>query len=229
MKRPALYPIAVPIGNFKDITLRAIETLKEVDIVIGEERSTTEKILKKYEIFDKEIIILNEHNEKDEAKNILHHIIDKKIAAALISEAGTPCVADPGAILVNLCNNYNIQVIPIPGVSCIMTALMTAGILENSFKYIGFLSPKTEIRQKELKELNKENIPVVFLETPYRMRPLLNDIMQFCGKNKQLTFAYKMTQKEEFVLNGSISDIIKKTESLKKGEFVIILFPGKNS
>ncbi len=227
LKRPALYPVAVPIGNYEDITLRAIETLKDSDLIIGEERATTERILKKYKIFNKEIILLNEHNEFEDAKSFLMQIIQNNLSVALISEAGTPCIADPGAILVNLCHEYHIPVVPIPGVSSIMTALMASGIINDSFKFIGFLSAKKEIRQNELKSLITESLPIVFLETPYRMRPLLKDIAMVCGPKKNLIFAYKLTQPEELIIKSNINDIIDKTQNLKKGEFVIILLPNK--
>jgi 16S rRNA (cytidine1402-2'-O)-methyltransferase len=223
--KPALYPVSVPIGNYDDITLRAINVLKNADLIIGEERSTTEKLLKKYDIHNKEIILLNEHNETNDAKSILLSIIQNNLSAALFSEAGTPCIADPGALLVNLCHEYHIPVVPIPGVSSIMTALMASGLVNDSFKFIGFLSVKKEIRLKELKSLNSEQQPIIFLETPYRMRPLLNDIEKVCGKNKNLIFAYKLTQPEEFIIKSNIVDIIQKTQNLRKGEFVIILLP----
>ena len=227
LKKKCLYPVAVPIGNFDDFTLRAIQTLKDADLIIGEERATTERILKRLQIQNKEIIILNEHNEKTEAKNILNYIVKQNYSAAMISEAGTPSVADPGAILINMFHQNNLSVIPIPGVSSIMTALMVAGN-ENynaSYKYVGFLSQKKEIRQKELKELNLEKIPIIILDTPYRMKPLLKDIKAICGNQKKIVFTYKLTQPEEFIIKSNITDVIAKTENLKKGEFVVIMLP----
>jgi len=222
--KKSLYPVAIPIGNPQDITLRAIETLKQADIIIGEERSTTERILKRLNIQNKEILLLNEHNEHTDAKDIFHHIISNNYSAALISEAGTPCLADPGAVLVNLFHEYNLPIIPIPGVSSITTTFMVSGLVKNSFKYIGFLSPNKETRRKELKQLSQEKIPCIILETPYRMKQILNDINDICGKNKQILFAYKLTQPEELIIKSTISDVITKTKDLKKGEFVILLY-----
>lgn len=225
LKKTCLYPVAVPIGNFEDITLRAIETLKQADLIIGEERSTTEKILKRLKIENKEIFTLNEHNEKSDAKEILNNILLNKLSVALISEAGTPCVADPGAVLVNLFHEYNLPVVPVPGVSSVMTAMMASGLLDDSFKFIGFLSANKEIRVNELKLLNTEKIPIVLLETPYRRKPLFKDILSVCGSHKKIIFAYKLTQPEELILKTTISDLINKTEELKKGEFVLIILP----
>ena len=264
MKKPILYIVAVPIGNYKDFTFRAVETLMTVDMVIGEERATTERLLKIVRVelnaplskggkggmipnvdtsglelsateqihetsqveanFTPTIFILNEHNEKEETITIFNYIVENKLSAALISEAGTPCFADPGASLVDLFHKNNLTVIPIPGVSSIMATMMVSGVLDNQgFYYFGFLSPKTEIRQSQLKKLNKEKLPVIIMETPYRMKPLLKDIQSICESDKRIVFAYKLTQPEELIIKSTISDVINKTKDLKKGEFVIIL------
>ena len=225
LQKKALYLVAIHIGNEQDITLRAIETLKNADLVIGEERPSTEKTLKRLGITNKEIITLNEHNEKKEATEILKYIMEKEISAALISEAGTPCIADPGASLVNLFHKHNLKVIPIPGVSSIITALMTSGIITEGFKYIGFLPANNEKRLTELKKLSTEKLPIVILETPYRMKAILKDIHNTFGNNKQIVFAYKLTQPNELIIKSTISDIITKTANLPKGEFVIVLLP----
>ena len=222
-KTPILFPIATPIGNYKDITIRAIEVLKSVDVIIAEEISTAERLLKKYDIIGKRIIALNEHNEKTDTKEIFENLVENNLSAALISEAGTPCLADPGASLVNLFHKNKLKISPIPGISSITATLMVSGLLTDKFKYIGFLSPKKEDRQKELKLLTNEKLPVIILETPYRRKAFLKDIHDILGPKKNMVFAYKLTQPEEFILKASISEIIKQTESLKKGEFVVVL------
>ena len=223
IKKKYLYLVSVPIGNFDDFTIRGIETLKNADIIIGEERATTEKILKKLGIFNKEILLLNEHNESKEALDIFHNIINNNLSAALISEAGTPCIADPGTILVNIFHQNKLPVVPVPGVSSIITAIMVSGITTDSFKYIGFLSSNSETRLKELKSLSKEKIPIVFLETPYRKKQVLNDISIVYGKNKIIVFAYKLTQPEEIVIKDTVFNVIEQTKDFKKGEFVIVI------
>jgi 16S rRNA (cytidine1402-2'-O)-methyltransferase len=237
-----LYLVAVPIGNDKDFTIRAIETLLSVDVIIGEEYSTTEKILKKakqlYErqniqkndgitLTKQEILILNEHNQSIEDENIFTYLVKNNLSAALISEAGTPCFADPGASLVNLFVSKRLRVIPIPGVSSLMATIMVSGInIETSgFRYFGFLSQKTEERQKQLKMLSSERVPVVLLETPYRMKVLLRDIQINCGDCRNIVFAYKLTYPDEFIIRDTISKVIQVTADLKKGEFAIVLLP----
>jgi len=223
MKKICLYPIAIPIGNNDDITLRAINILQNVDVVIGEERNTTEIFLKRNRVTNKEIIVLNEHNEKNEAISILHYLINNDSQAALISENGTPCIADPGASLVNLFHEYGLPVVPIPGASSIMAALMSAGIVQNCFQFTGFLSPKTEIRRQEIKNFLKITIPIIILETPYRRKVLLHDLQTICGAQKKIVFAYKLTMPDELIIKSTVEDVIKRTNDLQKGEFVIIL------
>ena len=221
----ALYLVAVPIGNYADITLSGIETLKNVDVVIGEERASTERTLKRLGILDKEIWILNEHNEQNEAQDIFRQIVDRDIFVALISEAGTPCIADPGAILVDLFHQHKLPVVPVPGVSSVMTAMMVAGLQKEDFKYIGFLSANTESRRKELKKHNDERIPIVFLEAPYRMKQVLKDIYDICGKDKRIVFCYKLTQPEETIIKATIKEVLDKIAAFKKGEFAVVLLP----
>jgi len=220
---PCLYIVATSIGNDLDFTFRSISTIKNVDIIIGEERSTTERVLKKLRVLNKEILLLNEHNEKLEAVQILNYIVENKFSAALISEAGTPCIADPGAVLVNLCYEHNISVIPIPGVSSIIAALMVSGLMLGAFKYLGFLPANKGERCKHLQNIKHEKIPIVILDTPYRRNMLLNDIVTILGNQKQIVFAYKLTQPEELIIKSTAQTILKKTSTLPKGEFVIII------
>jgi len=229
LEKPCLYLVAVPIGNPDDITLRAIQTLKDADVIIGEERSTTEKILKRYGVVNKEILLLNEHNEATEALSIYEYITSKNISVALISEAGTPCIADPGATLVDICHRrvtiygVRVKIVPIPGVSSIMATLMISGLIKEPFKYIGFLPVKDDQRRLTLKNLAKENMPVIIMETPYRRRQLLSLIAEICGKDRQIVFAYKLTYPQEMILKCSVAEVIEKTDALPKGEFVVVV------
>ena len=223
MQKPCLYIVAVPIGNDLDFTLRGIDTVKNADIIIGEECSTTERMLKRLNIPGKEIIVLNEHNEESDALSIVKNIMEKSLSVALVSEAGTPCIADPGAMLVNLCYENGLKVVPIPGVSSIMATLMVSGLVKGSFKYIGFLSANKETRLRELKKIKNETIPIVLLDTPYRMKPLLNDIVLVLGSEKKMIFAYKLTQIEEMIIKSTAGDVKSKCNDLPKGEFVIVL------
>jgi len=216
-----LYVVAIPIGNRDDITLRALKILKDVDFVICEERKVGSKLLKKYDI-QKPFELLNEHNEKEQTLNILSRLVENNESAALISDAGTPLFADPGNELVWQCHQNNIPVIPIPGVSSLMTALMGSGLKLDKFQYYGFLPANKDKRISELRKLPK-NIDLVFLEAPYRLRQFLRDMIKIMGEKRQAIIAYKLTYPEEKFFWGNLKELSIMTEGLAKGEFVFIL------
>ncbi len=216
-----LYVVATPIGNPNDITLRALKVLKEVDFVICEERKVGSRFLKKYKI-EKPFELLNEHNEKEQTQNIKSRLTENIESAALISDAGTPLFADPGNELVHQCHQNNIPVIPIPGVSSLMTALMGSGLKLDRFLYYGFLPANKDKRLSELKKLPK-NIDLIFLEAPYRLKQLLRDMIRVLGEKRQAVIAYKLTFPEEKFFWGNMKELSIMTDGLAKGEFVFIL------
>ncbi len=216
-----LYVVATPIGNPDDITLRALKILKDVDFVICEERKIGSKFLKKYDI-KKSFELLNEHNEKEQTPNILSRLLENNESAALISDAGTPLFADPGNELVWQCHQNNIPVIPIPGVSSLMAALMVSGLKLDKFLYYGFLSANKDKRISEFRKLPK-NIDIVFLEAPYRLKQLLRDMIKILGEKRQSIIVYKLTFPEEKIFWGSLKELSIMTDGLAKGEFVFIL------
>ena len=218
-----LYIVSTPIGNYDDITLRALKTLKEVDFIICEEYKPTRRLLAHYEI-TKELFSLNEHNESEVASEIISEILSGK-TAALISDAGTPLFSDPGTILVNQAIEKEIQIIPIPGASSILSALVGSGFELNNFYYYGWLSPKKEIRRTQLQKLRSVNELIILMETPYRLQALLSDIERTFGKNQFIVVAFKLTQNGEKFFRGTVNSIIKTTSSKEKlkGEFVLLL------
>ncbi|HHE37923.1 MAG TPA: 16S rRNA (cytidine(1402)-2'-O)-methyltransferase [Candidatus Cloacimonetes bacterium] len=216
-----LFVVATPIGNPDDITFRALKILKEVDFVIFEEHKVGSRFLKKYGI-EKPFELLNEHNEKDQTQNILTRLLENQESAALISDAGTPLFADPGNELVWQCHQNNIPVIPIPGVSSLMTALMGSGLKLNKFLYYGFLPANKDKRLSELKKLPR-NIDLIFLEAPYRLKQLLRDTIKILGEKRQAIIAYKLTYPEEKFFWGNLKELSIMTDGLAKGEFVCIL------
>lgn len=218
---PKLYIVATPIGNPDDITLRALKILKEVDFVICEEYKPGSKLLRSYEI-KKPLELLNEHNEKEQSKILLDRILIKGEKAALISDAGTPLFADPGNTLVWQCHQNGIPVIPVPGASSIMTALMGSGLAVDKFLYYGFLPANTEKRLTALKKV-PTHLNVIFLEAPYRLKPLLRDFRKVLGDHRQAIIAYKLTQSEEKFYWGNLKELAIQTQNLTKGEFVLIL------
>ena len=216
-----LFVVATPIGNKDDITLRALKILQEVDFVICEEYKMGSRLLKNYAI-QKPLELLNEHNEKEQSFELLKRFLENGETAALISDTGTPLFADPGNNLVWQCHQNGIKVVPIPGASSLLSALMVSGLKLEKFLYYGFLSANREMRISELKKLPK-NYDIIFLEAPYRLNSLLRDFRKVCGERREVVLAYKLTQPQEKIFWGNIKEMIMMTKDLPKGEFVFIL------
>ena len=216
-----LYVVATHIGNPDDMTLRALKVLKEVDFVICEEFKVGSRLLKVYDI-NKPLELLNEHNEAEQTQVILDRLIMNGETAAMISDAGTPLFADPGNNLVWLCHQSGIDVVPIPGASSIMAALMVSGLKLDQFLYYGFLPANKDERKRAIKRL-PNNYDLILLETPYRLKQFLADMKKILGANRQAIIAYKLTQPSEKIFWGSLQELILMTQEIPKGEFVFIL------
>ena len=220
--KPKLYIVSTPIGNYKDITLRALEILREVDFIVCEEYKEARRLLSNFEI-EKELISLNEHNENESAPIVVKKILDGE-NAALISDCGTPLFSDPGHYLIDLCISSKIELVPLPGASSLMPALAASGLDIEKFFYYGWLSPKTELRKMELKRLKNENRLIIILDTPYRLRKLLSEVSSIFGEKQKAVLAYKITMPEENFIRGTIKDILNTAEQKKlKGEFVLLV------
>lgn len=218
-----LFLVSIPIGNYEDITFRALKILKEVDFIICEEYKDAKRLLSHYQIAPKELISLNEHNEKDVVNEILLKIMEGK-SAALISDAGTPLFSDPGHLLVEVCISQNIKIIPIPGANSLLPALIGSGFNFEKFYYYGWLSPKKDERRKQLYDLKKIKEVIVLLDTPYRLKSLLSDIVKILGRNIRIVLAFQLTMKDEQFFRGSAGSILRIAEEKNlKGEFVLIL------
>jgi len=219
----SLYLVAIPIGSPDDLTIRAREILGSVDFVIGEEGDTTDRFLKSLGLV-KEIMLLNEHNEKRETGRILSFLHEGQ-SAALISDCGTPVVADPGKLLVQQAVAEGILLIPIPGASSLLAALVVSGFPIHKWYYRGFLSPKTELRRQELLALRDEPLTSIIMETPYRLEQLLTDMQDVLGREREIALCWQLTQKDESVVRGTIPQVLaeKEKRGWKKGEFVIVL------
>jgi 16S rRNA (cytidine1402-2'-O)-methyltransferase len=220
--KPKLYIVSTPIGNYKDITLRALEVLREVDFIVCEEYKEARRLLSNFDI-EKEMISLNEHNENETAPIVVQKILEGK-KAALISDCGTPLFSDPGHYLVDLCIANKIDLIPLPGASSLMPALVASGLDIEKFLYYGWLSPKTDIRKQVLKKLTNENRLIIILDTPYRLRKLLGEVSNIFGEKQKVVLAYKITMQEEQYFRGAIKDVSNIAEQKKlKGEFVLLV------
>lgn len=220
--KPILYIVPTPIGNYEDITLRSIKVLKEVDFIICEEPKPANRLLAHLEI-KKELISLNEHNQKEISQELANKILEGK-SAALISDAGTPLFSDPGHILVDYCISYKIKIIPLPGANSLLPTLVSSGLDIEKFYHYGWLSPKKDIRRQELYRLKKLKELIVLMETPYRIKRILGDIIQYFGPDQRIVLAYKLTMPEEIIFRNTATKILKEVEKKKlKGEFVLLL------
>ena len=218
-----LFVVSTPIGNYRDITLRALDVLAEVDAVIIEEYRQGSTLLKKLGVVEKELILLNEHNEKEDSLIIVEELKQGK-RYALISDCGTPVFADPGTELVRLSMENGISVIPVPGPSSLMAAISLSPLPLEEFYFVGFLPRKKEVRYKKLSTLKKLRIPIILMDAPYRLTRLLSEVIEVFGKACLITLAFDLTLATEKVLHGSIEHILKKMID-KKGEFILIVHP----
>jgi len=213
--------VAVPIGHPKDITLRALEVLKEADAVISEEYREGSKLLKKNGILDKELMLLNEHNEPEQTPIMLQALLAGK-HLALISDCGTPLFADPGTSLVNQALTLGIKVTPVPGPSSLSAALSISPLPLDHFYFEGFLPRKNEERMVRLKKIQGLNLPIILMDAPFRLGKLLKEVSQVFGRKQIVTLAYDLTLPNENIFHGTVSQILELTAG-KKGEFVLIL------
>jgi 16S rRNA (cytidine1402-2'-O)-methyltransferase len=217
-----LYLVAIPIGNYDDITFRAVAILKSVNIVVCEERSEGIRFLHHYGI-EKPIETLNEHNEAA-AATVIFDRLKEGISIALISDAGTPVFSDPGRVLVEKAIRHQIKIVPIPGASSLLPALIVSGFPIKEFVFAGFLSPKRERRITELRNLKKEQRTIVLMDTPYRLIQLLRDMAEVYGEMRRVCVAFDLTLPSEDIYHGTAPKLYQQfLKEEKKGEFVVVL------
>lgn len=216
-----LYTISTPIGNLSDFSFRAIEILNEIDYLICEDTRVTKKLLNHYKI-KSTLLPYNVFNENKLTDKYIKHLTDGK-NMGIVSDAGTPCISDPGYKLVNNCRQLNIEVISIPGPSSLISALSISGLPTDSFYFEGFL-PKKKGRKTKFEFLSSIPSTVVLFESPYRLVKTVNDILSFMG-NRQICICKELTKVYEEVMFGCVTDILmllSKIDKLK-GEYVIII------
>jgi len=217
-----LYLVSTPIGNYDDITIRALNVLNSVDLIICEEYREAKRLLSHYKI-EKELISLNEHNENESAGEVILKIKSGK-NAALISDCGTPLFSDPGHYLIQLCLSNNIDIVPIPGADSLLPALTGSGFPIENFFYYGWLSPKKERRRSELLKLKNVKEVIVILDTPYRLKTVLTDIVKYLGAKKNIVVAFQLTMENEKFFRGTAKEILEiAVKKNLKGEYVIII------
>ena len=218
-----LFVIGTPIGNLEDITLRAISILKNVDIILAEDTRNSRKLLNAHNI-DTKMMSYHDHSSEKEIKKIVSLLLEGK-ELALISDAGTPIISDPGYGLIRDCIRNDIGIVPIPGVSSITAAMSVSGLPSDSFTFIGFL-PQKKGRLKKIKELQKLDNTIILFESPFRLEKTLNQLLEHLG-DRAVVVGRELTKLYEEVIRGNLSKVIMHfSKSKVKGEIVIMI--GKN-
>ena len=214
-----LYLVATPIGNLEDITLRAIRILKEVDIIASEDTRQTLKLLNHLEI-KKHLITYPSHSTDDNQEEIIEEIRSGK-NVAIVSDAGTPVISDPGEDIVRSALCKDIEVIPIPGPCALITALIASGIDAKEFSFLGFLSTNKKIREKKLEEIKVAKNTFILYEAPHKLKATLKDLSKTIGTRK-IVLARELTKLHEEFIFGTAEELLEKMEE-PRGEFVIII------
>lgn len=215
-----LFVVGTPIGNLEDITHRAVSTLKSVDIILAEDTRNSKKLLNAHKIETK-MISYHEHSSEKEIEKIIDLLLKGK-DLALISDAGTPTISDPGYGLIRDCIKHDIIIVPIPGVSAITAAMSVSGLPSDSFTFIGFL-PQKKGRLKKIEQLNNIENTVILFESPYRLEKTLNQLLDNLG-NRPVVVGRELTKLYEEVIRGNLSEVIKYfSKSKVKGEIVIMI------
>jgi 16S rRNA (cytidine1402-2'-O)-methyltransferase len=219
-----LYIVPTPIGNLEDITLRALRILKEVDLIAAEDTRHTRNLLNHFGIATPLISYYRE-KEAERSEEILLRLQEGK-NVALVSDAGTPAISDPGAVVVHQAHDLGLTVVPLPGASALTTALSGSGITSAGFLFLGFLPAKAGQRRKALAAIATCEYPVVFYESPHRIDVFLADALEILGE-RQAFWARELTKSFEDLQSGTLSDLLaKSTEGRNRGEFVVIICPG---
>jgi 16S rRNA (cytidine1402-2'-O)-methyltransferase len=216
-----LYIVATPIGNLEDITLRAIRVLKEVDLIAAEDTRHSRILFNAYDI-QTPVISLHEHNEKGRSAMIISKL-KSGANVAYVSDAGTPCISDPGYHLVDLARDKDIRVVPIPGASAVITSLSVCGFPVDHFLFCGFLPPKENQRRRYLESIQNEQKTIIFYESPARIAGVLNDVLAVFG-DRQIVLARELTKMFEDIRRGPVSELIAQMSAVKaRGEFTVIV------
>ena len=216
-----LYIVATPIGNLEDITLRAIRVLKEVDVIAAEDTRHTRHLLDRYQI-ETQLTSYHDHNKEEKAPVLVSRLLEGK-SVALVSDAGTPGISDPGYFLINLAVDQKIPVVPIPGATAAIAALSVSGLPTDNFAFEGFLPAKHTARLKRLQELTNEERTIIFYEAPHKIVKTVEDMLQVFG-DRRAVITRELTKIHEETIRGTLTEILKRLhEGTVKGEFTIIL------
>ena len=219
MEKGILYLVATPIGNLEDITLRAINTLKEVDLIAAEDTRQTLKLLNHLEI-SKPLISYHRHNE-DVKTDLLIKKLEDGENIAIVTDAGTPAISDPGEEIVKEAIKNNIKVVPIPGACALINALIASGLDTKEFSFYAFLPLNKKLRKEKLEEVKNDGKTAIIYEAPHRLISTLNEIKELFG-NREVVVAKEITKIHETFIRGKIEEVIEKIEN-PKGEYIILI------
>ena len=219
-----LYLVATPIGNLDDITLRAIKVLEDVDIIAAEDTRHSLKLLNHLNI-SKPLISYHRHNEEIKSDLLINNLLEGK-NIAIISDAGTPVISDPGQEIVKVAIENNIKVTPIPGACALITALISSGLDASEFTFIGFLPLNKKNRKEKLEQIQNSTNTTILYEAPHKLLSTLQDLNNFL-ENRKIVLARELTKIHEEFISGTCDELLKKLEN-PKGEFVIIIEKNEN-
>lgn len=214
-----LYIVATPIGNLEDITLRALRVLKEVDLIAAEDTRQTLKLLNHYEI-NKPLISYHRHNEETKSEILIEKLRNGK-NIALVSDAGTPGICDPGEEVIKKAIEDNIEVIPIPGACAMINALIVSGISTKEFEFLGFLPLNKKLRRQKLKEIENSSKTIIIYEAPHKMKTTLGDLKEIL-KDRKIVLARELTKIHEEFIRKSIDELLSEIDTIK-GEMILII------
>lgn len=217
-----LYVVGTPIGNLDDMTYRAIKTLQEVDFITAEDTRVTLKLLNKFDIKNK-LISYHDHSTQQVTENIIDHIANGQ-NCAIVTDAGMPCISDPGEILVRMCHERGIPVKVVPGASAVVSALAISGLNTSRFTFEGFLSVTKKQRYEHLAMLVDEPRTMIFYEAPHKLKSTLIDMQKYFGENRKISLCREITKIYEEVLQMTLSQAIEYYSiNNPKGEFVLVI------
>ena len=215
---PTLYLVPTPIGNMGDITYRAVDVLREVEVIFSEDTRVTLNLLKYFDI-SKKLIALHDHNEEDLKEKVLEYLKDGK-NIALVTDRGTPIISDPGYKTVKYVTDKGFNVVSLPGATAFVPALTVSGLAPQPFLFYGFLNSKESKRKEELEKLSTEEETMIFYEAPHRIKSTLKLMLEVFG-DRNISISREISKKFESVYRGKISEVIDMVP--EKGEFVIVV------
>ncbi|GAB5603978.1 16S rRNA (cytidine(1402)-2'-O)-methyltransferase [Sideroxyarcus sp. TK5] len=221
----ALYVVATPIGNLSDITLRALDILNGVDVVAAEDTRNTRHLLQHHGIGDAMLLAVHQHNERGSADRIIE-LLQQGQSVALVTDAGTPAVSDPGAVLVEAVRAAGFRAIPIPGASAVVTALSASGLVNPHFLFYGFLPNKSAARRAALQALANQTCTLAFYEAPHRILECTADLQAVFGDEREIVFAREITKLFESIHRCKLSvalDWLNSDPNNQRGEFVLLV------